>query len=368
MRAEREIAGFVLPFAVGIMAATLPIWPSFHDISWSFILLPATTLAPLILLIHPCHIRMSGKLTSCMILISALSCGMMTGLTSAMMHISNSTDSRLITDMAQQMCRSVQGTINGLPFRKPETSAVLNALLTGDRNGIPHHLTESFRESGASHILALSGLHLGIIYGIVNKALSILSNNLTAKRIRSAATLIICYIYTIATGAGASITRALIFIIASETAALTGRHRSIENTLYTALLIQLSLFPSDISSISFQLSYAAIAGITYIYPLLKNLWPEPGKRGILGFIWNSAAMSISCQITTGPLAWVYFRSFPVYFLLTNMIAVPLTALIIPFSLVTIILTAAGICPEIMTRATECLVQTLTAALDIISSM
>ena len=79
-------------------------------------------------------------------------------------------------------------------------------------------------------------------------------------------------------------------------------------------------------------------------------------------------MSISCQITTGPLAWFYFGTFPVHFLLTNLIAIPLTGLIIPTALAVLLLSALGICPEMLLRACEMLVTALSQALEIISVM
>jgi competence protein ComEC len=79
-------------------------------------------------------------------------------------------------------------------------------------------------------------------------------------------------------------------------------------------------------------------------------------------------MSISCQITTGPLAWYYFNSFPMHFLLTNLIALPLTGLIIPSALAVMLLSSMGLCPGFMIRGTELLVTLLTDALSVISDM
>ena len=95
-----------------------------------------------------------------------------------------------------------------------------------------------------------------------------------------------------------------------------------------------------ITSVGFQLSYAAMAGIAFIYPRLKESWPgNPMDDGrmtkAVRWVWNSAAMSISCQITTAPLVWVHFHSFPQHFLLTNLLALPLTGLIIPVGICTV---------------------------------
>ena len=86
------------------------------------------------------------------------------------------------------------------------------------------------------------------------------------------------------------------------------------------------------------------------------------------WIWNSAAMSIACQITTAPIAWLYFGTFPQYFLLTNLIALPLTSILIPASAVTLMLYKTGICPDLLIRITEWLTELLIRALEIIASM
>jgi competence protein ComEC len=176
-----------------------------------------------------------------------------------------------------------------------------------------------------------------------------------------------CTIYSLATGAGASIIRALIFVIIREIAKLSHRQPDLKDILASSLIIQLTICPSDISDIGFQLSYAAIAGIAWIHPYLKDIWPEDSEP-ILKRIWDSASISISCQLTTGPLAWLYFGTFPQYFILTNLIALPLTGLIIPAALLTAVLSAMGICPNLLIQGTEMLVNALCSSLEIIASM
>ena len=120
-----------------------------------------------------------------------------------------------------------------------------------------------------------------------------------------------------------------------------------------------------------------MAGIAFIFPQLKAFWPgsEEVRTGFfknrpkpLRWIWNSAALSISCQLTTGPLAWLYFESFPVHFLLTNLIAIPLTGLIIPSALLLLFLNSFGGCPEFLLTATEAMISALSESLAIISTM
>ena len=95
---------------------------------------------------------------------------------------------------------------------------------------------------------------------------------------------------------------------------------------------------------------------------------EEGRETIVKKIWDTAAVSISCQATTAPIAYHYFGTFPMYFLLTNLMALPLTGIIIPISAATVLLTSIGICPEILIRATEGVTSCLISVLKTISQM
>ena len=272
-----------------------------------------------------------------------------------------------ITESAGNIGQTLQNWIDSINFKNSDTNALIKALLTGNRGQIPDHITQAFHTSGASHILALSGLHLGIIYLIISKLLSLAGGNPKARLVQRVLCILTCTIYSLATGAGASIIRALIFVIIREISRLLHRQPDLKDNLASSLIIQLTVFPSDISNIGFQLSYAAIAGIAWVHPYLKEIWPEDSDP-ILKRIWDSASISISCQLTTGPLAWFYFGTFPQYFILTNLIALPLTGLIIPAALLTTALSAMGICPNLLIQGTEMLVIALCSSLEIIASM
>lgn len=278
-----------------------------------------------------------------------------------------STGSSPITDAAKALGFKLQNCIDNIDFKNRVSNALIKALLTGNKKDLPQHITEAFRNSGASHILALSGLHLGVIYLIISKALSIAGGSREARITRGILCILICMIYSLATGAGASIIRALIFVIIREIAVLLNRQPDLKDIFASSMILQLTLHPTDISNIGFQLSYGAIAGIAWIHPYLKAIWPEDSQL-FLKRIWDSASISISCQLTTGPLAWFYFETFPQYFILTNLIALPLTGLIIPAALLTIALSAIGICPNLLIRSTEMLIDALCSSLEIIASM
>ena len=227
----------------------------------------------------------------------------------------------------------------------------------------------AFRKSGASHILALSGLHLGVIYICIRRLLAPTGNSLPASILRSTLTVGLCGFYTMATGASPSIVRAFLFILIHEAGShAPGRHHSPIATLCIALTIQLALRPDLISSAGFQLSYLAMLGITLLFPRLESWYPDSGRPDPVRKIWKAAALSISCQAFTAPAAWVHFRSFPPYFLITNLIALPLTELIIITAIAALLLQATGINPQALATACGKLIQLLEFCLKTIAAI
>ena len=375
MTVEREIAGFALPFAAGTAAAIYTGISSDNFFICSFIV--SCTAILWVMLILPERKKWSSRIVRTIIISLALYTGALCGIRANETPVSDFPVSRL-TAAAMNYGESLEKAADSIPFSNRQTNAFVKAVLTGERNGMPKDVTEAFRDSGASHILALSGLHLGLIYMMIYRLLSFLGFSQAAGRFRSMITVLICAFYTLATGAGPSLVRAFLFIILNESARLSGRSRSIEHILMTALTLQLCISPSSIRSVGFQLSYTAIAGIAFIYPRLNSIWPDEDSGRIpiasrpvtilTKWIWNSAAMSTACQLTTAPVAWIYFGTFPKYFLLTNLIALPLTGILIPVSAVTLLLHKTGICPDLLIRITEWLTGMLIGALEIIASM
>lgn len=300
--------------------------------------------------------------------------------------------------------------ISSIPFPHEGTAPLVNALLTGDRSSLDSSVMNSFRDSGASHILALSGLHLGIIYGILLKVTSIFGKHPTIKAIRSLIIISLCGIYTLATGASPSLVRAFLFILVNETARLTHRSNNPLRVYCAALFIQTAINPQVISSTGFQLSYLAMAGIFLLYPALKKWYPQEeaagdmlvekgagrtesdGLEGMMIYkgccrarrcwtswmktivsaaprkIWDAAALTISCQVFTGPLAWWKFGTFPKYFLLTNLLSLPLTSAVMLLSVSTSVLFAIGICPDFLISLTDSSASLLLFIMKVISSM
>ena len=269
---------------------------------------------------------------------------------------------------ASAWAERLRAFIDGIPFPSAGTAPLLKALLTGDRSGLSADTVRVFRESGGAHLLALSGLHIGILYLLLSRLLWPLGNSPRARRLRYALIVLAAGLFTLMTGASPSIVRAFLFIFLNETARIACRPRDPLRILSTALLIQLVLTPSAISSTGFQLSYLAMAGIFLLFPILEGWYPKGSRYDPVRKVWEAAALSISCQVFTGPLAWFRFHSFPTYFLLTNLFALPLTTLLMGSAVTTLVLQGIHCCPGFLLHATDWLCRTLVWILQVISSM
>ena len=111
-----------------------------------------------------------------------------------------------------------------------------------------------------------------------------------------------------------------------------------------------------------------MAGIFLLFPLLEAWYPPSVSWDPMRKIWSMAALSISCQLFTGPLAWLRFHSFPKYFLLTNLLAIPLTTVLMAIAVTTVALGVLGWCPALLIQATDGLCRLLVWVLEVIASM
>lgn len=296
--------------------------------------------------------------------------------------------------------------VDSVDFAHEGTAPLLKAVLCGDRSALSRTTAQVFRSAGAAHILALSGLHLGIIYLLAGRLLLVLGKSRAGAIARSIVLVALCGCYAVITGASPSLVRAFIFICLAEIASLSpGRRRRNANILCTALMLQLCFNPRVITSVGFQLSYLAMAGIFSIFPRLQAWYPASANAGAasgregataaagLGRVasgrvaaavgrlllrwdpmrrmWEAMALTVSCQIFTAPLVWARFHSFPKYFLLTNLLALPLTWVMVVSAVLTLILFAAfpGVwLTQMAVRLTDATAHLLIRCLEIIASM
>lgn len=353
MTLSKDIGGAGVPFAAGVAAAAFLPYSSIY-LSASFSL--AATVAGMLLL------RKHRNLAFMVLMFAAA--GSLCALTGRLVPGPG------LSGLFAKAGEALRNTVDSIPYPGEGTTALVKALTTGDRSALSRDTIEVFRKSGASHLLALSGMHLGIIYLILRCLFKPLGNSPLSKKMVSLLTVTLCGIYAMATGASPSIVRAFLFILLLETARLTHRKAAPMKIWCGALTIQLAFSPSEISSAGFQLSYLAMAGIFILFPVLRDWYPSDGmdRLNLPRRIWEGASLAISCQAFTAPLSYFIFGSFPRYFLLTNLLAMPVTTLLMVLSVATVGLSAIGLCPHILITANDYVCRLLVDILSIVSSI
>jgi competence protein ComEC len=209
---------------------------------------------------------------------------------------------------------------------KGDEFAVASALLLGCTDYLDADQMKSYAGSGAMHILSVSGLHVGIIYLFLNTLLWFLNKKRSTRIIKVFLMILLIWMYALITGFSPSVLRSSLMFTILIFGELLIRRVNTYNTLAASALILLFIWPYLIFDVGFQLSYLAVFGIVWLYRPISNLI-TPSNR-IIRFIWQTTAVSIAATIVTFPITIYYFRQFPNLFLVTNLIAVPVSTLII----------------------------------------
>lgn len=204
--------------------------------------------------------------------------------------------------------------------------AVLAALALGYTDEIDLDLWESYSTSGVMHVLSVSGLHVGIIYAVLAFLFSFLNKSLQLRIIKSAVILMLLWCYAFITGLSPSVFRSTLMFSFVALGTISNRKPQIYNTIFMSAFLMLLINPDWLFSVSFQLSYTAVLSIVYFQPKLSRLLQIKNKP--IKWAWDLSAVSVAAQIGTTPLVLLYFQSFPNYFLLTNLIAIPATTFIL----------------------------------------
>ena len=198
--------------------------------------------------------------------------------------------------------------------------AIASALILGSKDELDFEVKQAYATAGAMHVLAVSGLHVGIIFLILNTLLSILDTSKKGRTVKAIILLIALWSYALITGLSPSVLRAATMFSFVIIGTVLNRKSSIYNTLAASAFFLLIINPNLLFEVGFQLSYIAVIGIVYLQPLIyKRIYT---RWWLLDKIWAITAVSIAAQIATLPLTLYYFNQFPVYFMLSNLLVIP----------------------------------------------
>lgn len=214
-------------------------------------------------------------------------------------------------------------------YLNTEASALCRALCLADKTELSQNVKKDFSRAGASHILAVSGMHVGIIFTAISSLLSLISKSRKFKLLSGIFSIIFLWFYAFICGLQPSIVRACTMFSVPIIGKLLKRDSSSFNSLLFTAFCMLVYDYTYLFNLGFQLSFLAVAGILLFQKRIFNIFPLQNK--ILIWIWSLTSVSIAAQITTLPLTIYYFHSIPVLSLITNLFIVPLATLLIYFS-------------------------------------
>ena len=218
--------------------------------------------------------------------------------------------------------------------------AVVAAMALGDRSALTKELKETYSKTGASHVLALSGLHLGIIYAL----LSMLVVGRRWQMITQVATVLSIWAFVFLTGMSASVVRSAIMLTVYALLALGHRQKMSVNTLAFTAIVMLLVTPKALFDVGFQMSFMAVFSILLFVPLFYRPFSAEYlmTHRAVSWLWGMVAVSVAAQIGVAPLIAYYFGRFSCYFLLTNFIVIPAATLILYLALGTLLIPSLGV--------------------------
>lgn len=209
------------------------------------------------------------------------------------------------------------------------------ALLLGYKDDLDKNLLQSYRNTGVVHIIAVSGMHLALIYWLLNVLFKPLLKRKSTRWLHPVLVLGILWVFCFITGGAASIVRAAVMFTFITIAKAFNRNTSVYNTLAASAFCLLCYNPYWLWDVGFQLSYAAVLGIIIFYKPVYDLVFIKNK--MLDWFWRLIVVSITAQILTTPFSIYHFHQFPVYFLITNLLAVPVSSVILIGELILVLL-------------------------------
>lgn len=227
------------------------------------------------------------------------------------------------------------GEVLQLHIQDPAVSRLAQAVILGDRDELGESLNKAYQASGAVHILAVSGLHVGLVAGIVMFLLNFFGKGRRFYWIKAVIAVILIWGYIGLTGAADSAVRAGVlfsFLILGRT---LQRHAETLNLLSAAVVVLLLVNPWMIYHVGFQLSVLAVAGILFFQPLIYRRWFPPNR--VADYFWQLFTVTLAAQITTVMLSLFYFHYFPVYFVLSGIFVVPLAGMFLSLGVMVIAL-------------------------------
>jgi competence protein ComEC len=258
----------------------------------------------------------------------------------------------------------IVNNLNKQHFAPTEMNVAL-ALILGQRQEIASDIIQDYQFSGATHILSVSGLHVGFIMLIIGFVLKPIGNTRKGSFIKLLAILTSLFTFALISGLSPSVLRSVVMF----SFLAIGNHLRRGNNTYHTLLVSLFLIllfePYFLFDVGFQLSYLALFFIIWLQPELKNIWKPKNK--IAMNIWNVLTVSFAAQIGTLPLCLYYFHQFPGLFFVTNIVIIPILSIVMIVGILVMILAVLNTVPQFLIQVLEKGIYLLNKVIHIVAS-
>lgn len=219
--------------------------------------------------------------------------------------------------------------------KAPRESGIAQALVLGVKDSLDNSVKNAYAASGAMHILAVSGLHVGIIYGLLLLLFGKLQQTRSGNWMLACICLLILWCYAMVTGFSPSVLRAVTMFSFVTLAKATRRSTNIYNTLAASALCLLLFDPYLVMAVGFQLSFLAVFGIVYLQPKLYKIFIP--NTIFMDKVWSITTVALAAQLATFPLGMFYFNQFPTFFFISNLVVIPGALIILILGLAVIAL-------------------------------
>jgi competence protein ComEC len=244
--------------------------------------------------------------------------------------------------------------------------AVAAALLLGYVEEVDSELMRDYSATGAMHILSVSGMHVGVIFLVLEMLLGFLRKFPKGMLVKTVLIIAFIWFYALLTGLSPAVMRASVMITLVVVGKAMKRQPDLLNIVAASCLFLLLYDPRLLMDVGFQLSYLAVIGIILLYKPIYDAYVT--SRWIPDKIWSLVAVSMAAQLSTLPLTLYYFHQFPNYFLATNILVVPLSTLVIYTGMGLLFLGSVPFISMLFSKALTALVGSMNLLLHFIGSL
>lgn len=215
------------------------------------------------------------------------------------------------------------------------TKSIVNALLLGQKQQIDSTTLNDYKNSGVIHVLAISGLHIGIIYAFFNFIFGFLNRFDKGKTIKLFVILFLLWVFALVSGMSPSITRAVTMFSLIAIGTFLNRKNYLFNAVAGSFLILLVYNPMYLFDVGFQLSYAAVVSILLFQPYYQKFYPSKNK--VIIYIADLFLVSFAAQLGVLPLMMLYFKQIPTLFIVANLVVIPVATAVLILGIITLAL-------------------------------